>query len=248
MPSVNLGELHEWMQQLSSVESAERLTELCRSFCHELGFESFIYALRAPTSFSDAHVVQISGYPEPWLDRYWDKGYFALDPVIEYCSHHVLPIAWEQLVPRSSAANRQVMNEASEFGLRSGISMPMHGPHGELGIMSFAQTSSPTRARRSIEHAMPVVQLLAGYVHEAVRRVSGLVEEDPPARLSVRERDCLRWASDGKTSWEISKLLNISERTVNFHLDNSAAKLKAVSRQHAIAKAIALRILNPHPF
>jgi DNA-binding CsgD family transcriptional regulator len=42
----------------------------------------------------------------------------------------------------------------------------------------------------------------------------------------------------GKTNWEISLILNISERTVKFHIQNTMEKLQASSRAHAVAIAL----------
>lgn len=56
--------------------------------------------------------------------------------------------------------------------------------------------------------------------------------------LSKREQEVLTWSKRGKSSWEISAILNISERTVNFHVNNIMQKLNAVSRIQAVAVAI----------
>lgn len=56
--------------------------------------------------------------------------------------------------------------------------------------------------------------------------------------LSKREQEVLTWSKRGKSSWEISAILNISERTVNFHVNNIMQKLNAVSRTQAVAVAI----------
>ena len=60
----------------------------------------------------------------------------------------------------------------------------------------------------------------------------------PKVRLSARESECLRWASIGKTSWETACILGVSERTVNFHLGNTFAKLNVNNKQAAVAQAI----------
>jgi DNA-binding CsgD family transcriptional regulator len=88
---------------------------------------------------------------------------------------------------------------------------------------------------------------LAGNLHEAVRRVTGLLEPTRPD-LSSREGECLRWAADGKTSGEIAQILGISEGTVNFHLNNAMQKLDVISRQHAIGKAALQGLIQPKPF
>lgn len=61
--------------------------------------------------------------------------------------------------------------------------------------------------------------------------------------LTKREHDCLHWAAQGKTSWEIGKILDIRERTVNFHIANSCDKLGVRTRQAAITTAIQRRLL-----
>ena len=56
--------------------------------------------------------------------------------------------------------------------------------------------------------------------------------------LTDRQRDVMAWLAEGKTSWEISAILGITERAVNAHVNNAARKLDAVNRVHAVAKAI----------
>ncbi|WP_439402707.1 helix-turn-helix domain-containing protein [Bradyrhizobium sp. DASA03068] len=48
--------------------------------------------------------------------------------------------------------------------------------------------------------------------------------------LSEREKQCLRWIEQGKSSWEIADILNVSENTVNFHVKNAMRKLETSSR------------------
>lgn len=65
--------------------------------------------------------------------------------------------------------------------------------------------------------------------------------------LSKRETECLGWVAKGKTSSEVSQILGISERTVNFHINNSMEKFDAVNRTHLIAlyvKSYVLAVLE----
>jgi DNA-binding CsgD family transcriptional regulator len=62
--------------------------------------------------------------------------------------------------------------------------------------------------------------------------------------LSPRERDVLSLLKSGKSSSEIALLLEISERTVKFHVSNVLVKLHAVSRTHAVALAIEHGYIN----
>jgi LuxR family quorum-sensing system transcriptional regulator CciR len=48
---------------------------------------------------------------------------------------------------------------------------------------------------------------------------------------------------EGKTSWEIGKILATSERTVKFHLKNVYAKLNVCNRAQAVAVVNRLNLL-----
>lgn len=56
--------------------------------------------------------------------------------------------------------------------------------------------------------------------------------------LTLRERECLKWAAMGKSEWEVSRILGISEHTAERHLLKALRKLGAVNRVQAVAEAI----------
>jgi DNA-binding CsgD family transcriptional regulator len=61
--------------------------------------------------------------------------------------------------------------------------------------------------------------------------------------LSPREREVLKWLRVGKTSWDISVILRISERTVNYHVGNIMKKLDVTNRLQAASKSVILEII-----
>ena len=56
--------------------------------------------------------------------------------------------------------------------------------------------------------------------------------------LSERQRDVLAWTAEGKSSWEIATILGLSERTVNWRVEQARRKLDAVTRTQAVIKAL----------
>ena len=80
---------------------------------------------------------------------------------------------------------------------------------------------------------------------ESVAAPSGQQFDD--FTLTQREIECLTWTAQGKTSWEISVILGVSESTATFHLRNAGTKLKASNRAHAIAKALHLGLIQFDP-
>ena len=65
------------------------------------------------------------------------------------------------------------------------------------------------------------------------------------AGLSEREVEVLTWAARGKTSDEISGILDLTRRTVDFHFNNARAKLGVATRTQAVAKAMTERLIRP---
>ncbi|PRY96741.1 transcriptional regulator [Jezberella montanilacus] len=63
-------------------------------------------------------------------------------------------------------------------------------------------------------------------------------------QLSDRERQCLQWIAKGKTSWETAAILQVSERTVNFHVGNACRKLNVYKRQAGVSLAIQQGLLD----
>jgi len=63
-------------------------------------------------------------------------------------------------------------------------------------------------------------------------------------KLTKRETEVLRWIAAGKSTREISTLLNISEHGVIHHVRNLLLKFAAKSRHQVVLKAFALGLLD----
>jgi DNA-binding NarL/FixJ family response regulator len=63
--------------------------------------------------------------------------------------------------------------------------------------------------------------------------------------LNDREIDTLTWVARGKTSAQIAEILELSKRTIDFHLDNARVKLGAATRTQAAIKAAVGRLIEP---
>ncbi|WP_258045508.1 helix-turn-helix transcriptional regulator [Mesorhizobium sp. NBSH29] len=65
--------------------------------------------------------------------------------------------------------------------------------------------------------------------------IAPALHQDP---LSDRERECLFWVSEGKTTDEVSVILGVSSNTVNSYITHAIQKFAASNRAMAIATAI----------
>ncbi|MBE1527973.1 LuxR family quorum-sensing system transcriptional regulator CciR [Sphingopyxis sp. OAS728] len=56
--------------------------------------------------------------------------------------------------------------------------------------------------------------------------------------LTERQLECLRWISRGKSSTDIGAILNISGRTVDYHVAEICLRLDVRTRMQAVAYAL----------
>jgi DNA-binding CsgD family transcriptional regulator len=118
------------------------------------------------------------------------------------------------------------------------IAVPFHNAHGAHLSLTLCDTSLALPASR-----MGSLRLAATDFASAEWRRSTCNLAGAPT-VSTREADCLQWAAAGKTSEECALILSLSPHTVNQHLASAAAKLGAVNRVQAVAKAVRAGLVN----
>jgi len=62
--------------------------------------------------------------------------------------------------------------------------------------------------------------------------------------LTARELEVLKSAANGESNKAIARALDISERTVRFHVSNCCVKLEAHGRSNAVAKAMQMGLIT----
>lgn len=67
----------------------------------------------------------------------------------------------------------------------------------------------------------------------------------PLPRLTRRQVECLSWAQDGKSSFDIGVILGLSARTIDGHVRDACSRLGVRTRVQAISRAVALGYLAP---
>ena len=187
-----------------------------------------------------------SNYSTAWRERYDADKLHYVDPTVAHCITSVVPIVWEPST-FCTPAQRNLYEEACGHGIRSGVTLPIHGPGGEFGVVSFATDARPTNAfGDSILASMPALSLIRDYAFESsLKFINAHNPGEPVPRLTKRELEVLNWVMVGKSSWEISKITACSEATVNFHIGNIRQKFNVNTRQQALVKAISMGILTP---
>jgi DNA-binding CsgD family transcriptional regulator len=240
-----------WLRSISASTSLVQLRGAVEANASRFGFRYFIYHGCFPQTRAGSHDIYFDNCPEGWSAFYRGRGTAVVDRLLElHGPQHVTPGLWSRIAPRAPG----FFERAREFGLVTGSTHPVHGPGGEWTSMSFAKDRGGLQAESEVQSALSRCQLLAGCVHDCVRRIverrlgASIPQSQPrPERDGLNERECevLTWVASGKTTSEIAAILPICERTVIFHLSNARRKLGAINSRHAISKALSLGLIDP---
>jgi DNA-binding CsgD family transcriptional regulator len=248
--AANMAALLSDLEGLSGEAAFKRKFE---SVFASLGFDSYTYIsanvddaeLGKPPTYND--VIYLTNLPPKWVAHYVEESYADVDPIIKDCGISRLPIRWTDTYRANARtpAEALMMEDARENGLRRGLTIPVHGPRGELGIFSLNSVLKDAEFVRLTDQTQYDAQVIAYHFHDAARRVLQAERDIPlPIPLTDREVEILRWTAAGKTAWEIGHILHISERTVNFHIQNTMEKFGVHNKTHAAAKAMGLGLVS----
>jgi LuxR family transcriptional activator of conjugal transfer of Ti plasmids len=108
-----------------------------------------------------------------------------------------------------------------------------------MAAFTLATGDREVHPERLVAKWKNMVQLVGLYFH-----IYATVGLDRPwaqavgTELTQRERQCLSWTAQGKTVADIAVLVEISPRTVVFHLENARRKLGAASIAQCVAEAL----------
>ncbi len=228
------------LQALQSIQSEQQLFQTIASLGSELGFDYCTYGLRAPLPLATPKTLIFSNYPTAWQTRYQAKNYLAIDPTVHHGMRSLLPVLWTDDLFSPVC---ELWEEARSFGLHYGWAQSIHDFNGVKGMLTLARSNEPITETELEAKKFKMVWLTQTAHLGMSRCLTPTLMPEADTKLSNREIAVLRWTADGKTSGEISSILNIAERTVNFHINNAVTKLNAANKTSAAVKAAMLGFL-----
>jgi DNA-binding CsgD family transcriptional regulator len=187
-----------------------------------------------------ANGVNIS-FPSEWLREYLANDYFHLDVVTKETFRTCIPGHWSYRT-QNYRVPKEIKTLNMDMGLTEcythGTGRSDSGRHGAMFCFSGPSIKYDKRAISILAYVVPHLHLALSNIF--IRNLSN----DHCPVLSKREKEVLNWLNHGKSSWDISVILGISERTVNFHVYNIIQKLGTANRTQAVAVATRLGLID----
>lgn len=200
----------------------------------DFGFQHMIYTGLPVGNNPIDPLVKSNRFPQEWWDQYVEHDFAKSDAVCQQVYSTVAPFVWSEADPRFASQDgaARVAGLAAEHGLADGYIVPVFSRDEWLSAISFG---GPEKLKLS-QKDRGALNLMAVYTSSAIERSQK--RQPIRAKLTSREREVLLWISAGKSSWDVSMILGVSEQTVRYHTSRIREKLNAANTVHAVARAL----------
>ena len=188
----------------------------------------------------DAGGIVLRIAPESWRQGTpaFDYVCFEKNPLLEAIRGGLTRYRFSDFAPRADAGYGTYWEAMGEAGIADAVCATSYGRYRTIASLHLGFLD----AEVSPDDAL-AIQLAGLMLTERLMTFAAPPDEAHEVRLTDRERDAISWVAEGKSDWEISVILGVSETTVRFHVDNARKKLGAVNRAQAVARLAAARML-----
>ena len=218
------------LQQAETLEDLQKLTIELRGI---LGVTHVVY--HWVNNVGERYGV--GTYSSDWVDRYVEKDYLHIDPVILGCFRRFHPVNWKEL-DWSSKAARNFITDAVAHGVgNQGYTIPIRGPNGQFALFTVSDNATDEEWANFIGETSRDLMLIA---HDFNRKALEFDSKDlsPDATLSPRELSALTLLAKGRSRAQAAEELSISEHTLRVYIETARHKLGAMNTTHAVARAL----------
>lgn len=221
--------------QLSRTNDIQIAYRIALNFAKNIGYKFCGFSTIYATTEDQLKTFRFNNYPKGWNAQYEKNKLYSVDPVVAHCNQSMLPILWSEDLYNNIPS---MWDSLETQGFQHGWSQAFHDEESGLrSILSLARSHRSISALELYEH-LGFSVFIGRHLHKLVAPTLPMRPVKPPGpHLSPREIDVLKLAADGKTAYESARILNLSARTVNFHVQESIRKLGVSNKVSAVIAA-----------
>ncbi|MBO9101916.1 MULTISPECIES: autoinducer-binding transcriptional regulator TraR [unclassified Rhizobium] len=222
------------MTDLSAIKGDEKIVK--QALAHltkQAGFQGYAYLHIQP-----GYTIAASNYHPDWREKYFRQNFAAVDPVVKRAKSLKQLFIWsgEQNRHHLSKAERAFYAEAADFGIRSGITIPVKAANGSTAIFTLASEKTAVELERDIDCVAAAAAV--GQLHTRMSFLPLTPDVQYPAWLDPKEAAYLNWISVGKTMEEAADLEGVKYNSVKSKLEEARKRFEIHTMPHLVALAI----------
>lgn len=169
------------LEQIARASSQNAVGEILATAARAEGFENLVLARCVGGDIVD---LPWCWFPAGFTETYAVNNWVRSDPVLYEAFRSTTPIAWDDLFKtrRFTKSERDVMEIAATLGVRSGLTIPLHGPGSSCDLVSLSLRHGRERLDPARRNFMAMIAL------NATMRFKELAgSDDGEARRDLRD-------------------------------------------------------------
>ena len=227
----------DWKRHIAEMQASVSLEELSGRLSNasrEMGFSYFSLVQRSCSGLNLTG-VQLSDFPQDWVEKLGERYYYAHDPVLERASNASLPFWWDdqEFVEQQTDKHRAFMAEAAAMGLHNGLSVPLFIPGEPAGLASFAVTGA-TRPPKDVE---PIAMYIGTFGFETGRRLIAAQMPHPDSDEEL-SRYVITMLGRGRSAAVIAKLANVKLHEIDSIISKAKKHYRVNSTTQIVVHAL----------
>lgn len=229
--------MQHWLDKLTDLAALRgdenTLKEALGNLAEQAGFGGYAYLYIRP-----GHTVAASNYHPEWRTLYFERKFEAVDPIVHRAKSLKQAFLWssEEERRRLPKEKRAFFDCAADFGIRSGITIPIGAANGSTSMFTLVSDMTAIQLEREIN---PVAAAAAvGQLHARMSLLPLTPTEQQPNWLDPKEAAYLNWISVGKTMDEAADLEGVKYNSVKSKLEETRKRLQIHTMPHLVALAI----------
>lgn len=222
------------LERLEHSDSHEGMQEATVALRDAFRIDHIVYHWVA----ADGEQYGCGTYDPAWAQRYHDREYLRIDPVIIGCFQRFHPVDWKQL-DWSNKAARDFHQDAIAHGVgNQGYSIPIRGPNGQFALFTASHNcDDDTWADFTEKNRRDLILIAHTFNQKGLELEQGRIPE-PVGQLSPREIDAMSFLAMGYSRAQVAATLSISEHTLRAYIESARFKLGALNTTHAVVRAV----------
>lgn len=233
----------ELINKMLACSSEAELETQFNKVLNRLGIHHFGYFNIPKTDNISPKII--TNYPSAWVTHWVESHYDKVDSSVALCKVTTEPFTWSfsRDVFAQNKSLQCYWDEAAQFDLKDGISiaLPSNGCNTGFGYALNTNEDSELWLKSHTN----TIRALSNVFHSQLNLLTDASKSiDLNAQISARELECAQWVSTGMTAVQVAEKMNITERTVRFHLEQLKFKLNVKTKEQVIVMLAYHRLIN----
>ena len=239
---MNVMDVSDVQRRLRRGKSPDQVSSIVGELLDQLGVTifSFSYYGHHPHASQALRYDYTSAELASWHQHFNENQYDRIDTTISEVYQSTVPVYWnleQQLAAAKTEKERKMRLDGQQLGVVDGFSIPIHGPHDDFASLTIQRHQRQMETLALKQHQYTFLAIAHEYYQRIQQCLLKDISADPAKNLTKREMQCLQLVAQEYSVAQIAKTLSLTERTVNFHIQNCNKKL-GTKNKHASVRRV----------